>query len=162
MKNNKEQNKGRKIVPLPITFKRPREGSNKKLEFIKVELKINPMEDGSQTYRISFPIFKQGSPDKFLAWRTNWDKTVAGQGITTRKAKFNLAKTLLQGEALQTFSNAATGETSKTNKMFKIVIATLMEHVFPKSAILHQKWYLCHFLCKGKKTSEIMLQEFES
>ena len=141
LSSNKEGNNNRTrydpTIPLSAEAK-----SYKKEECVVIKCQSNLADSNSTTYNLSIPIFKEGNPKEWLKRVKNLGRAAKGQNITTRPAKFALARRLLDNRALIAFENAATLYTSVTNDNIKQVIKAVTEHVFPKLACQKQKSYL--------------------
>lgn len=85
----------KRVITPPIPFTKPAVAAPKLADTLKIELKMNPTDNDSQTYTVQCPVFKTGMPEEFLNWNAQWEKIVVGQAITMGKAKHNMARTLL-------------------------------------------------------------------
>ena len=72
----------------------------KKHEFVKLDLKSRPGEEGSETYALNVRFYDSGTPREWINWCKNFEKVVAGHSLTTGPDKCNMARTLLCGDML--------------------------------------------------------------
>jgi len=93
----------------------------------------------SASYELPIPYFKGGTPEEFLKWKRNVEKTISGQGTTDGPSKYTFTHRLLDGVALTAFNLKAKGFESKTNVNFLEVIEDLNRHDFPIKALKTQK-----------------------
>ena len=65
-----------------------------------LELRTNPENQDSQTYKMNVPIFKDNmSIEEFLIWRKNLKTVLDGMNITAPKDKLGMAARLLAGRS---------------------------------------------------------------
>jgi hypothetical protein len=106
----------------------------------------------SPTYELDVPYFSSGSCEEWLLFRKNVDKVLTGQNVTTGPGKFNVARRLLDGDALATFNNAL-GEQNQTVAIFEKCMDAVRDQIFPARAVLLQKRYMRRYLRKKRECS---------
>jgi len=98
---------GLQYPPPPVPLEQPEPRELKKSEFLKLNLKSNPGNPNSETYSICIPYFKHGTPSGWIFFNKTFKKIIVGQNLKTGSAKYTMARTLLQGDALRIFEKAA-------------------------------------------------------
>ena len=83
-----------------------------------VKLCSIPTESDSQTYELNVGLFRSGTPEAFLEFRRDLEKSIKGQNITTGPGKFAMARRLLAGDALAVFDQNARSVGNETSKNF--------------------------------------------
>ena len=83
------------------------------------EVRYDPANADSQTYKIYLSPFDTGSVEQWLKFLTKLQLIITGNGLTTGAAKFNLTRSLLKGEALRHFNNKAQELKTETNPHHK-------------------------------------------
>ena len=130
------------FCPPPVLLKPTEQSEPKKGDFLKIALRTNPTDSSSDTYSLNIRHFRTGTPEEFLKWRKDYDMVIRGQNLTNGPAKYAMARTLLQGDALRVFNNAASTESTETNENFQKVLNALTRHIFPRKALVRQKRYM--------------------
>jgi len=126
------------IVPI-APLQRPAKKDLTKGNYATLKCKTCLGVADSASYELPIPYFKGGTPEEFLKWKRNVEKTISGQGATGGPSKYTLARRLLNGDALTAFNLKAKGFKSKTNVNFLEVIEDLDRHDFPIKALKTQK-----------------------
>ena len=138
------------LIPEPI--KEP-----KKHEFVKLDLKSRPTDEDLETYSLNICFFDSGSPREWIEWRKNFEKVVKGHNLTSGQNKYNMARTLLRGDALRVFNQAATDAGTETNDHLQVVLQAVTKHVFPYRALPKQKRWMRRQL---RKPLEMTVRQF--
>lgn len=151
----------RKITP-PIPLHRPEKKELHKGDYQTYKLRNVPTEEKSPTYELSIPYFSSGSCEEWLLFLKNVRKVLVGQNVTTGPASYAVGRRLLDGDALATFNNAATGQ-NETVATFNECMDAVTKSVFPARAVLLQKRYMRRFLRKPMtmKTREYVARIIE-
>ncbi len=137
--------------PVPLFEDNKEQSPPKKGEFIKLDLHAVPGEANSDTCQLEVRFFNSGSPRQWIEFLKTFQKIVAGQDLSTGPSKCNMARTLLKGDALRAFNEAAITHGNETNPHFADCLAHVTKHVFPRQALRKQK--RC-FRCQLRKVKE--------
>ena len=92
-------------------------------------------------------------PREWIDWHKNFEKVVVGHSLTTGPDKYNMARTLLRGDALRVFNRAALEAGMETNEHLQQVMNVVTKHVFPLCALAKQKHWMCWQLRKPEDTT---------
>ena len=86
-----------------------------------------------------------------------------GQNVTSGRAKYDIDKTLLKGDALTVFKDNKTSYGSFALANFDKCLDNVMTHVFPEKSVQTQKRCMRHNIClkKGQAIKEWVAQVFE-
>ena len=104
----------------------------KKHEFVKLDLKSRPGEEGSETCTLNVRFYDSGTPREWIDWRKNFKKVVIGHSsLMTGMDKCNMAGTLLCGDALCVINQAALDDGTETNEHLQVMTEAVTKHVFP-------------------------------
>ena len=98
-------NKTSRFIPPPIPLRKDEPEQLLKGTYLSMELKSNPDNDDSPTFKKDVVYFKDGTPEEFLDWEENLTMVLRGQDITIAAHKYSMAKRLLKGSALANFEN---------------------------------------------------------
>ena len=105
---------------------------------VKIALRTNPSDAGSETVDRYFPIFHTGTPEEWIIWLRNWEMIRKGLNLTTGAAWCGMVRQLLDGDALQVFDaeieNAPTMTMVRVTSALQVVAAS---EVFPKNDKFH-------------------------
>ena len=121
---------GLKVYPA-IPLDRPIEDKLIKGQYETLKLWTDPEDSDSTTYELSVPYFHDGISEKSLLFMKNLWKCIYGQALMTGPQKFVLAHHLMQGDALASFSTAATTIGDETDDHFKACLDECNQHFFP-------------------------------
>jgi hypothetical protein len=88
--------------------------------------------------------FSHGTPEQWLKFMENLNVVIRGNGLDKNgRARFNLTRSSLKGEALRTFNDKAAEQESETKDSHSKCLRAIMEQVFPKDNPLQkQKTYM--------------------
>ena len=132
----------KKRVPPPIALARPEPVELQKGEYLSLKLQSTPGDADSQTYELSIPYFSTGTPEQWLKFVRDLNRVLVGQNLTTGPSKYQMARRLLDGDALAKFEERATANGAETNEHFRTTLNEVTTHVFPKKALAYQKRYM--------------------
>ena len=137
------------LTPPPIPFEAPEVKELKKTDVLLLELKTSPTEVESKTHKMHARILKESvSCEDVLLWVRDMKTINAGLELKEPRDKFNMTKKLLQGDCLTAFSNYEQGITNVTDASYERALKALVDHVFPRRALHHQKQYMRRFMRK--------------
>ena len=138
-------------APPPIPLIRGKGEIESKNRINLFELKSNPDQENSSTYKKGVRAFRTGSVEEFLEWKRDLDAVIAGQSISTVAGKFAITKRLLEGEPLTHFTNAVAlyGETTQTH--YNKCMNDLFANVIPKRAARLQRRFMKHVMRKPRE-----------
>ena len=150
--------KSKSLVSPPIPFEKP-ERKLKKEDHATLKLRSIPNDANSAAHEASMPHFKDGTPEELLEFFDQFDQVVAGQALTTGQQKFNMAKSLLEGEALSHWNHILQRPDilAQTDPCFEKAKKPLIAHVFPKKALRTQKRHMRR--CSRKKPDVTIRQQ---
>jgi len=154
--NGVSSNAKRYVTP-SIGLHHPAKKELRKDEILEFNLRTNPTAEGSPQYKLTIPYFANGTPEELLIFIKNLRQVIAGQNATAGPAKYQLARRVLQGDALAAFNAAADVAGNETNEHFEVVIQGLIRHVFPRKALINQKRYMYRFL---RKPRDMKIRDF--
>ena len=117
-------------------------------ECLTLKLKSDPADANSQDYELTIAYFNNGTPEQWLKFLRDLKKVFTGMNVTTGPNKYNMARRLLEGEALAHFNNAATNHGNKTNTNFVLCLRAVTKQVFPQQALLKQKRAIRRYMQK--------------
>lgn len=153
-----------RFPPPPVPLVVPESTPLKKGESMKIVLKSNPKDKESKEYSITVPYFKQGTPQEWIYFCKAFQHIIDGQSLESGPSKFQMARVLLQGDALRVFNVAtAKAENEETNETFKTCVKAVTKHVFPDGALKRQKRYMRRYMRKPRfmKAREMMARGME-
>ena len=81
--------------PIPFLTDKEADKPKQKGSFVKLELRFDPTNHKSKTYSFNMPVFHRGSPEEWIAWRTELDRIAAAIPLETMTMKFAMVKSLL-------------------------------------------------------------------
>jgi hypothetical protein len=145
------------IIPLyPRATWVPEKSENaagEKSRSLKLELSTEPGNKDGKTLTKSFKIFRSGSPEEWILWRTDYNEVCVGMSITLGAARNRMVRQMLSDEPLKEFertlSTFATETTANSNRALDAVAAT----IFPTNAYAKQKKYLRQGMWKPRAIS---------
>ena len=130
-------------VPARITLVRVKKTEeDDQNKYLQIELKSNPSQATSQTYKKNVLIFRHGSIEEFLEWKKDLEAVFEGQAIRAAPAKFAMTKRLLEGDPLINFTNSIALHGEETNEHYDAVMRDLVLYIFPRKALRIQKRYM--------------------
>jgi len=130
-------------IRAPIPLEKEEKASSKKGKDQKVEyqLKVNPTEENSETYKETVLKFGTGTPEELLTLLKQVKKIFTGLSLTTGPNQYALMRTILVGDALRVFEEKARGQQTETVNGLKACLEALKEQVFPMNALYKQLTY---------------------
>ena len=93
-----------KYIPPAINFNRPEKKQLEKDKYMVAKLRSVPDQFDSQTYELNVPYFDAESPEVWLQFKDALHKVLVGQNIQTGPEMVQMARRLLQGNALAKFN----------------------------------------------------------
>jgi hypothetical protein len=148
---------GNQAINPPIPLMRAEETKKNAEETLKFKLLSIPTKKDSPTYEMVVNLFKTGTPEEFIKAVIAIDKVCKGQGITTAKEKYVMARRIFMGEALTAFNNAAEAASSLADGSdkgqesldnFELIIKKVASAVFPLRAYSIQKQAMRRYMRK--------------
>jgi hypothetical protein len=110
------------------------------------EVKYDPTDKKSDTYKKYIKPFSHGTPEQWLKFMEDLNVIIRGNGLDKNgSAHFNLTCSSLKGEALCIFNDKAVEQKEETRDTHIECLRAIMEQVFPKDTLLSkQKTYMCN------------------
>ena len=152
------KNKNRSIVP-PIPFDK-----DPPIKFSKAdwrEFNIPVQEGSDKTMAVRVPVLERGTCEQYLAWFENVTLVLKGFKIEAPTARLNLMEQFVKGYMKEKLSAARTktvaeitkraskGETAlDEEEQFNYAVQELTKSVFPKKALMLQKFYMQYYMRK--------------
>ena len=156
----------RQYVPPAISLERPKARNYQKNDVLSLKLRSNPANADSQTYELTVPFFRSGTPEEWLIVKRGIIKIMTGQNITTGPGQYAMSRRILDGDALARFNAKATELGNETVANHTTCLNAVTEHVFPQRALQYQRRYMRRYLRKpaGMTTREFnaRLQELNA
>jgi hypothetical protein len=108
------------------------------------EVKYNPTDKASELYKMYMTAFSHGMPEQWLKFMENLNVVITGNGLDENgRARFNLTRSSLKGDALHIFNDKAAEQEKETKDSHIKCLRAIMEQVFPKDNPLQkQKTYM--------------------
>ena len=106
---------------------------------MKIDIGSIPEDPNSKTFALDIRFFQSGAPKQWLDFKKNFEKVRVGQHLTTGPAQCQMARMLLEGEALHVFNLAATEHGDKTVEHFCEVMNDVTKNFLPKKPVSKQK-----------------------
>ena len=135
-------------IPPPIPFHRPERKELDKDKYMVAKLRSNPEEASSQTYELNVPYFDTGCPEVWLQFTDNLKRVLKGQNIKEAPAMVQMAKRLMQGDALAEFNHAwnKREEGEDSAEMFESCLQDISKHVSPHKHYIFRR-NICITIC---------------
>jgi hypothetical protein len=108
------------------------------------EVKYDPADKASESYKKYMTAFSHGMPEQWLRFMENLNVVIRGNGLDENgHARFNLTRSSLKGDALRIFNDKAAEQEKETKDSHIKCLCAIMEQVFPKDNPLQkQKTYM--------------------
>jgi hypothetical protein len=108
------------------------------------EVKYNPADKASESYKMYMTAFSHGTPEQWLKFMENLNVVIRGNGLNENgHAHFNLTRSSLKGDALCIFNDKAAEQEEETKDSHIKCLCAITEQVFPKdNPIQKQKTYM--------------------
>ncbi len=112
------------------------------------EVKYDPTDKGSDTYKKDMKPFSHGMPKQWLKFMEALNVVICGNGLDENgRAHFNLTRSSLKVEALCIFNDKAAEQKEETKDTHIKCLCAIMEHIFPKdNLLLKQKTYMHNYM----------------
>mgnify|MGYP007134103953 CR=1 FL=1 len=130
-----------KQPPPPIKLFEEEQAQGKKGDHLKIDIRSVPEDPNSKTFSLDVRFFQSGTPKQWLDFKKTFDKVIVGQNLTTGPTRYQMARTLLKGEALRVFNLSTMERGTETVEHFNQVMDDVTAHFFPKKPIAKQKRY---------------------
>jgi hypothetical protein len=126
----------------PVAVEQP--STTKNDDSICHEVKYNPTDKTSESYKMYMTAFSHGTPEQWLKFMENLNVVIRGNGLNENgRARFNLTHSSLKGEALRIFNDKAAEQDKETKDTHITCLHTITEQVFPTDNPLQkQKMYM--------------------
>ena len=120
----------------PINFWEPvaveEDSVTKNEDTICHQVKYNPNDKASDTYKKYMKPFSHGTPEQWLKFMEALNVVIRGNGLDKNgSACFNLTHSSFKGEALHVFNDKAAEQEKETKDTHIKCLHTITEHVFP-------------------------------
>ena len=129
-------------VNAAIPLDRPQARVYGKNEVLSLKLRSNPANESSQTYELTVPFFRSGTPEEWLLIRRSILKIMTGQNITSGPSQFMMTRRILDGDALAKFNARARELTTETVAHHTECLNAVTKHVFPQLSLQYQRRYM--------------------
>jgi hypothetical protein len=113
------------------------------------EVKYDPTNKKSDTYKKYIKPFSHCTPEQWLKFMEDLNVIICGNGLNENgldengSACFNLTRSSLKGEALRVFNDKAAEQEEETRDTHFKCLRAITEHMFPKdNPLLKQKTYM--------------------
>jgi hypothetical protein len=136
------------LIQPPIPFQVLERSAIDKGSTHKMELRVNPADVNSETYRTEVQLFSHGPPEAWFQFVRDYKKVEAGQQLNTGPMRFATMRNLLFGEALRVFEQEAMKCGGETVDSFTEVLNGLATYFFPVRALSTQKRFMRRYLIK--------------
>ena len=130
------------LIQPPIPFQVLVRSASQKAPTHKLELRVNPADLNSDTYRTEIKVFGHGSPEEWFGFHRDYKKVEAGQQLNTGPMRFATMWNLLEGEAQRVFEGEATKNPGETLESFTRVIQGLTTYFLPMHALSTEKRFM--------------------
>ena len=131
------------LSPIPfLKPKAPEDTTQHSGDAMAHEVRYNSQDPNSQTYKIYLEPFDSGTPEEWLEFQAKIKLIWNGNGLTTGLAQYNLACSLLKGDALRVFNAKATDLGPETVPHMTQCLQAVTLHVFPSQSLRRQKRYM--------------------
>jgi hypothetical protein len=126
----------------PATVEEP--STTKNDDSICHEVKHDPTEKASESYKMYMTAFSHGTPEQWLKFMENLNVVIRGNELDENgRAHFNLTRSSLKGEALCVFNDKVVEQKEETKDTHIKCLRAVTEQVFPKDNPLQkQKTYM--------------------
>jgi hypothetical protein len=127
------------------------------------EVKYDPADKASESYKKYMTAFSHGMPEQWLKFIVNLNVVIRGNGLNENGCvRFNLTRSSLKGDALHIFNDKVAEQEKETKDSHIKCCCAITEQVFPKDNPLQkQKTYMCNHVflhLNDKKDSEFCTQ----
>jgi hypothetical protein len=92
------------------------------------KLCCNPTDSNSLQYELKVRSFDTGTVEQFILWKRDLDKLIKGQNLERAEEKFEMARKVLDGDALAIFNEEAHAEVIKDDDSFKKCVSQATSH----------------------------------
>jgi hypothetical protein len=108
------------------------------------EVRYDPTNKKSDTYKMYIKPFSYGTPEQWLKFMEDLNVVIRGNGLNKNSSsRFNLTRSSLKGEALHVFNNKAAEQEEETKDTHIQCLRAITEQVFPKdNPLSKQKTYM--------------------
>jgi hypothetical protein len=108
------------------------------------EVRYNPTDKKSDTYKRYIKPFSYGTPEQWLKFMEDLNVVIRGNGLDKNSStRFNLTCSSLKGEALCVFNDKAAEQEEETRDTHIQCLRAITEQVFPKdNPLSKQKTYM--------------------
>ena len=89
------------MEPPPIALIKETYNDKSYEDFVKLELRRDPMSSKSDIYELNMYLFDHGDPEEFLLFIKNLNMTLAASGTLDMDARFWYLCTLVHGEGFK-------------------------------------------------------------
>lgn len=113
-------------------------------------LSTEPNNKEGKTLTKSFKIFRSGSPEEWILWRTDLDEVCVGMSITTGPARNRMIRQLLSDEPLKEFERVLAMHPTETVASTNDSLDSVAIQVFPTNSYAKQKKYIRQGIWKPK------------
>ena len=139
------------VIPLerPERNSSPKKGTGPRT----FKLHSQPENENSQTYELTVPHFRTGTPEEWLLCKRNINTVITGQNITTGPESYAMARRILDGDALTAFELATTTRGNQSVANFRACLNDVTQHIFPRRALVLQKRWMRYYLRKDEDMS---------
>jgi uncharacterized protein YerC len=138
----------------PIPFRKIERSPPKKGSCTEFKMFVRPHDvNDTNTYTIEVPHFRTGPPEHWIETINDIQQVITGSRIDTAAGSFAIVRTILKGDALRLFEDAVTIHGTANIQRFNRCMDHVTTHIFPARALIYQKRYLSHDMCKPRDVS---------
>jgi hypothetical protein len=149
----------RHIVTPPIPLIKPEEAAYKTGQYTTLKLRSSPADRNSPVHEIQVPFFKDGTCEQFFEFLDKVRMVFIGQHLQQPAQMFAFVRTVLKGDALAHFTQAAISAGAETADNYVLCVRSLTTHVFPQRALRIQKRYMRRYM---RKPRDMRMRVFRS
>ena len=116
--------------------------AGEKTRSLKLELSTEPGNREGKTLQKSFKIFRSGSPEEWILWRSDCNEVCVGMSITSGLAKNRMIRQMLSDEPLKEFERVLETFATETTVNSNRALDAVANQIFPTNAYAKQKKYI--------------------
>ncbi len=106
---------------------------------LQLELSTEPGNSNGKTLTKSLKIFRSGSPEEWILWRTDYNEVCTGMSITLGAARNRMVCQMLSDEPLKEFERTLSIFATETNAKSNRALDSVATQIFPTNAYAKQK-----------------------
>eukprot|EP00957_Ditylum_brightwellii_P082947 6306030-Ditylum_brightwellii.AAC.1 len=115
-----------------IAFQQPPPRQLKHRQYHMYKLRTIPPDATSPIYKLSVPVFDEGTPEELIKLWRKLQMVFKGQTVTQGPPSYAVAKTLLKGYVLMVFEQAENDHSTQTAPHFELCLDDVAAYIFPE------------------------------